>query len=597
MALGTILIQRGLLTSAQLDTAVAAQRASGERLDRVLARLGLVPRAALLDAVGDHFHMPVVDLAGMDVPAAVLSLLPAKLVYKQRCVPIRLERGRDGNTLTVATADPYEIDVLDELRLLTGFSIEPVLADEDELHKFVRTHYGVAGDTLDAMTAGDGGEGTGAGSIIEAKLDGQGDDVEQAQEASVIKLVNDLLAEAIAERATDVHIEPYERELLVRYRIDGVLHRANLPPTVHRFGAAIVSRLKIMASLNIAEKRLPQDGRITFRSRLSGNTANMGSSSGGMQEFDLRVSIIPMLFGEGVVLRVLSKTTALMSLADLGMPAEILGDWRQLIDRPHGILLVTGPTGSGKSTTLYASLNTIVSDKIKVITVEDPVEYHVAGVNQIQVNHKVGLTFAAGLRSILRHDPDVVMIGEIRDKETAETAIQASLTGHLVFSTLHTNDASGAATRLLDMGVEPFLVSSSVEGVLAQRLVRRLCASCGVIVNLDVPLAHDANEAIRRAHAGPLHEELASRGGGRQVPVAVGCRACRGTGYRGRVGVYELLRLTEDTRQLIMDRASAPKIAAQAIAQTKLRTLREDGFTKVRAGLTTVDEIASAVAE
>jgi general secretion pathway protein E/type IV pilus assembly protein PilB len=353
---------------------------------------------------------------------------------------------------------------------------------------------------------------------------------------------------------------------------------------VHRFGAAIVSRLKIMAGLNIAEKRLPQDGRITFRHRVAGQ---------GALEFDLRVSVIPMLFGEGVVLRVLSKSAAVMPLSDLGMPDEILAEWTQLVARPHGILLVTGPTGSGKSTTLYASLNTIVSDEIKVITVEDPVEYHVAGVNQIQVNHKVGLTFAAGLRSILRHDPDVVMIGEIRDKETAETAIQASLTGHLVFSTLHTNDACGAATRLLDMGVEPFLVSSSVEAVLAQRLVRRLCAVCGVIVDLDSPIGADSPPAVRRAHAAPVPPEL----GGRRVPTAIGCRACRGTGYRGRVGVYELLRLSEATRQLVMERASSPRLASTALGEKRLRTLRQDGFTKVRAGVTTVDEVAGALSE
>jgi general secretion pathway protein E/type IV pilus assembly protein PilB len=328
-----------------------------------------------------------------------------------------------------------------------------------------------------------------------------------------------------------------------------------------------------MANLNIAEKRKPQDGRITFRHR--------PPQGGAAQEYDLRMSVIPMLFGEGVVLRVLSKTAVLMSLEDLGMPRGVKDAWATLIERPHGIVLVTGPTGSGKSTTLYASLNRIVSDEIKVITVEDPVEYHVRGVNQIQVNTQVGLSFASGLRSILRHDPDVVMIGEIRDKETAETAVQASLTGHLVFSTLHTNDAAGSVTRLLDMGVEPFLVASSLEGVLAQRLVRRICRECG---EAYVPDAADLPPSLGLAPGATLMR-------GR------GCRACRQTGYRGRLGVYELLRLSDATRHMIMERTAAPGIAAAATREGELSTLLQDGFTKVREGKTTLAEVLSAMSE
>lgn len=561
MGIGTVLLSRGLISRAQLEQALTEQRTSGERLDRVLVRLGLVSREQVLQAVGEQFHMPVVDLAGMAIEPKVLQTLPAKLVYKQNCVPI----GRTGDTLTVATSDPFEITVLDELRLLAGCSIELVLADEEELHKFIRENYGVGGDTLDEMAAG---APTNGAAVADASLE----EVEAAQEASVIKLVNDLLIEAIKERATDVHIEPYERELIVRYRIDGVLERANVPPTINRFGAAIISRLKIMANLNIAEKRKPQDGRITFRHRADGGTR-------GVQEHDLRVSVIPMLFGEGVVLRILSKSAVLLSLDDLGMPPHVLAPWDNLITRPHGILLVTGPTGSGKSTTLYASLNRIVSDEIKVITVEDPVEYHVAGVNQIQVNHKVGLDFATGLRSVLRHDPDVVMIGEIRDKETAETAVQASLTGHLVFSTLHTNDAPSATTRLLDMGVEPFLVASSVEGVLAQRLVRRICEDC---IHEYQPEPAD----IPASFAMP-DSRLLRRG--------AGCRTCRNTGYKGRVGIYELLRLSDRVREMIMSRVNAPAIAAAAQQDGDLSVLREDGFDKVRAGVTTIHEVMRAL--
>ncbi|MFG0285638.1 MAG: GspE/PulE family protein [Phycisphaerales bacterium JB039] len=556
MGIGSVLLERGLIDRDGLQRALAEQRETGERLDRVLVRLGLVSREQVLEAIGDQFDMPVVDLATVEVEPKTLASLPAKLVYKQRCVPIR----QTDHALTIATSDPFEISMLDELRLLTGSAIELVLADEEEIQKFISLHYGVGSDTLDEMA----GKVT-ANGVAEA--DSQ--EIEQAQEASVIKLVNDLLIEAIRERATDVHIEPYEHSLIVRYRIDGVLQRANVPETIHHFRHAIVSRLKIMANLNIAEKRTPQDGRITLRHREKGR---------GMQEYDLRVSVIPMLAGEGVVLRILSKSAVLLELGDLGMPATVLGKWDELIQRPHGILLVTGPTGSGKSTTLYASLNRIVSDEIKAITIEDPVEYHVGGVNQIQVNSKVGLSFAAGLRSVLRHDPDVVMVGEIRDKETAETAVQASLTGHLVFSTLHTNDAASAPTRLLDMGVEPYLVSSSVEGVLAQRLVRRICPQCAQAY------APDPADLPRGFELAP----------GATLTRGAGCRECRETGYLGRIGIYELLTMTEPVREGVMSRVSSLALARAAAEDDALVRLIDDGYAKVRAGVTTVQEVMRA---
>lgn len=558
MGIGTVLLDRGVISPEQLEEALALQRATGERLDRVLVRMGVVSQDQVLQTIGDQFHLDVVDLDAMVVESKVLQALPASLVHKQRCVPIASENG----TLTVATSDPFELSVLDELRLLTGQAIELVLADEDGLQRFIRANYGVGSDTLDALSAEAG---------IETKpKGGDEDEIEQAQEASVIKLVNDILLEAIRERATDVHIEPYEHRLIVRYRIDGVLQRANVPETINRFAAAIISRLKIMANLNIAEKRKPQDGRITLKQRLPDAQGRMN-----LQEFDLRVSVIPMLFGEGVVLRILNKSAVLMELSDLGMPEWIQKGWYSLIERPYGILLVTGPTGSGKSTTLYASLNRIVSEEIKAITVEDPVEYHVGGVNQIQVNNQVGLTFASGLRSILRHDPDVVMIGEIRDKETAETAIQASLTGHLVFSTLHTNDAPGAITRLLDMGVEPFLVSSSVEGVLAQRLVRRVCKHCAKAYTpdkIDLPPGFTPNE-----------DGTLTRG--------QGCRECRQSGYRGRIGLYELMRSSDRLRDDIMHGRSAGDITKHTLEDGTLQRMREDGFAKARAGMTTIEEV------
>jgi type II secretion system protein E len=396
--------------------------------------------------------------------------------------------------------------------------------------------------------------------VLDANLGDSEDLLEMAQEASVIKLVNEFFLEAISERASDIHIEPYENDLAIRYRIDGVLHEASVPPQIRRFQAAIISRIKIMANLNIAEKRLPQDGRIKFQV--------------GGRQVDVRVSVIPMLFGEGIVMRLLDKATVLFSLPDLGMEADTFAIFQDLIARPYGILLVTGPTGCGKTTTLYAALQDIVSPKIKVLTVEDPVEYHLDGVNQIQVQPKIGMTFARGLRAILRHDPDVVMIGEIRDLETAEAAIQASLTGHLVFSTLHTNDASSAATRLLDMGMEPFLVTSTLAGAMAQRLVRTICKDCKEEYEPD----RDALPAALNLEPGaPLYR-------------GAGCRACRGTGYRGRTGMFELMAATDPIRERIMAHASAGQIAAAA-KEGGMRFLQEDGWAKVRAGITTPEEV------
>ncbi|GAB4549744.1 MAG: ATPase, T2SS/T4P/T4SS family [Phycisphaerales bacterium] len=555
MGIGALLLDQGLVTGEQLEAAIIEHRQTGVRLDRVLVEMGFVRADQVTKAVGEQLSMPIVDLSAISVDEQTLRAIPPQVVFRQKCVPIERVNG-DGRTerLRVATADPFELAIYDELRLLTGCSIELVLAEEEELARFIREHYGVGGDTLEELSRGL--------DSIDPDAPREDEDAEKAQEASVIRLVNELLFEAIACRATDVHIEPYEHRLHVRYRVDGVLQRANVPPTIHQFAGAIVSRIKIMAHLNIAEKRQPQDGRITVK------------RSG--EVYDLRVSVIPMLFGEGVVLRILNKSAVLMGLDDLGMPEGVLRDWDGLIRKPHGILLVTGPTGSGKSTTLYASLNRIVSDEIKAITVEDPVEYHVGGVNQIQVNHKVGLTFAAGLRSILRHDPDVIMIGEIRDKETAEAAVQASLTGHLVFSTLHTNDAAGAMPRLLDMGVEPYLVASSIEGVLAQRLVRRVCPACAV--------SHEPE-----ASELPAGFELAP---GERLVIGEGCRNCLNTGYRGRLGIYEMMNVSEPLRELVMQHANAAKIAHLGIERGELTTLRDDGFTKVREGKTTLAEVA-----
>jgi general secretion pathway protein E/type IV pilus assembly protein PilB len=551
MSIEAILRDSRLLDDAALAAARAERDRTGERIDLAAVRLGLVQPGPLLEAIAERLELPVVELANLEPDAETLRALPSRTVFRLQCAPIALS----GRTLRVVTGDPATLGALDELRLATGRSVEIALADPRDVAKFIRRHWGVAGDTLDALSAG---------SASPAEITETADD-DAAEEASVVRLVNDLLLEAIRERATDVHLEPYENELEVRYRIDGVLSLAGVPPTIHRFRNAIVSRLKIMANLNIAEKRKPQDGRITLRNR--------------GQEWDLRLSIIPMLHGEGAVLRILSKSAVLTGLDELGMPPAILSRWDSLIARPHGILLVTGPTGSGKSTTLYASLARIVSDEVKAITVEDPVEYHLNGVNQIQVNHGVGLGFAAGLRAILRHDPDIIMIGEIRDRETAEAAVQASLTGHLVFSTLHTNDSAGAATRLLDMGIEPFLVASSLEGVMAQRLLRRLCPHCRV------------ERAIPRHE---LPEDFPGTEPELTLLEPVGCRECRQSGFRGRVGVYEMLTLSPATRELVLQRADARRLAARATADGDLHLLRTSAFAAVRAGVTGLSEALRA---
>ena len=550
MSIVEVLLEKGLITPEHLAEAMDLRKKEGVRLDRALVRLGHVNEEELLKIMSDQLAIPMIDLSTVQVDVEVLRSMPAKLVYRKNLVPI----SRSNGTLTVATSDPLDLYAFDELRLLTGLTIQPVLAPQEEISKLIKEHYGVGGDTIDELMNGDERTATG-----EASPDSE-DLLEMAQEASVIKLVNEIFLEALNERASDIHIEPYEKRLSVRYRIDGVLHDASMPPQISRFQAAIISRIKILSNLNIAEKRLPQDGRIKFQV--------------GNRQIDVRVSVIPMLWGEGIVMRILETSTTLFTLPQLGMAEDTFAVFREIIARPHGILLVTGPTGSGKTTTLYAALQEILSDEIKMVTIEDPVEYHLEGVNQIQVAPKIGMTFARGLRAILRHDPDVVMIGEIRDLETAEAAIQASLTGHLVLSTLHTNDACSAATRLLDMGVEPFLVTSTLAGAMAQRLVRMVCPDC------KEEYVPDREQFPADFHLEP----------GMKLWRGTGCRKCRGTGYRGRSGLFELLVADDAVREKIMERRPAGEMVAVA-KKAGLRLLREDGWVKVRAGITTPEEV------
>ncbi len=554
MRITDVLVRNGLLTAEQMADVLRLQQAEGLRLDRAIVRLEYLSERELLGALGEHLKLKVADLSQLSVGQEVLRLLPAKLVFRKRVFPI----GQADGAIEVATSDAFDMSALDEARLLTGLEVRPVLAAAEEIDKLIKAHYGVGGDTIDEMVAGEA-RGVSAESATSEDV------LEMAQEASVIKLVNEIIIEAVNERASDIHIEPYEHELSIRYRIDGVLHEASMPPQIHRFQAAIISRLKILANLNIAERRVPQDGRIEF-------------SVGGRQ-IDVRVSVIPMLFGEGIVMRLLDKSSVLFTLTQLGMDDATFSRFQGLIRRPHGILLVTGPTGSGKTTTLYAALNALVNSEIKVLTVEDPVEYHLRGVNQIPVDPQVGMTFERGLRAILRHDPDVLMIGEIRDLETARAAIAAALTGHLVLSTLHTNDAASAPMRLLDMGVEPYLVSSTLIGAMAQRLVRTICPKC---------------RTTDPADPRTLPEDLGWRPGD-VLHRGAGCEACRGTGFRGRTGLYELLTINEPLAECILHRRPPPELI-RAGREDGLRLLREDGWIKVRQGVTTVDEVVTCTA-
>ncbi len=556
------LAKRGILSDSDVGRAADAVAAADKAPHLTLIEKGFVKEEILLPILAEEFGMDWVDLTQTKVEAEALVAVPLKLLHRKNLMPI----ARHNGTLTVATGDPYDAYAIDELNTLTGLHIHPVLGSPKEITRLIKIHFGVGGDTVSSLVED-------RKSDIEFLDDMETDDSElakQAQEASVVKLVNEILVEASNERASDIHIEHEETGLRVRYRIDGLLQEQKLPAEINRFQSAIISRLKIMARLNIAEKRLPQDGRIKMR--VSG------------REVDVRVSIIPMVHGEGVVMRLLDKSRMVFSLKSIGFLPEIDRKFRQLIDLPHGIVIVTGPTGSGKSTTLYSALNEVKDESTKIITVEDPVEYQQPGICQIQTHAKIGLTFASSLRSILRHDPDIILIGEMRDLETAEAAIQASLTGHMVFSTLHTNDAPSAFTRLIDMKVEPFLVASTVEGVLAQRLVRTICADCRteyVPVTEDLPIdfPHKYND-----DGSPI-----------RLQMGAGCRSCRQSGYRGRTGIHELLVNTDIIKDLVVQRVNSNVIRLEALNHG-MSTLRHDGWRKILNGTTTIDEVGRTTA-
>ncbi|MFN9789178.1 MAG: GspE/PulE family protein [Pirellulaceae bacterium] len=495
----------------------------------------------------------------LTVPPEAIDGFPIKLIHRHEVFP--LERGE--GWIRIAVSNPFDFHAIDAVATSLDLEVKSVVATPEAIRRLVKRYLGVGAETIDGLVALQSRKAGDVEMLEEISTDGS-EDAEQAQQASVVRLVNEILAEAIEARASDIHVESQESGLKLRYRIDGVLQKQPTPAEMNQFRAAIVSRLKIMAQLNIAEKRVPQDGRIKLR--VSG------------REIDLRVSIIPMLHGESVVMRILDKSNLKFSLRGIGMSDAVYQDFQKLINLPHGIILVTGPTGSGKTTTLYSALHEIQSEDTKIITIEDPIEYQLEGINQIQVHQKVGLSFAASLRAILRHDPDVVLVGEIRDLETAENATQASLTGHTVFSTLHTNDAAGAFMRLCDMGVEPFLVSSTVEGVLAQRLVRVLCNECKEAYHPCQSELPDDFPAEAR-----LDPDL-------RLYRPKGCEACRGLGYRGRKGIYELLVTNDEVRHLATQRVPS-HVIKEAAMRAGMQTLRMDGWRKVLDGTTTLDEV------
>lgn len=551
MEISEVLIRHGLLTTDQGDQ--VRQQMNDHRFDKAVIEMGLLTEEQTLRTFADELGMQYVELKDFEIDPELLNLFPTSTIYRHSLLPLRRENG----LVEVATSDPFDLEALDELSSLSNLRLEPVLARHDDVVQLIKEKLGVGGDTINELVKQKTDEDDDY--LAEASR-ADGELAEMAQQASVIRLVNELLLEALQQQASDVHIEPGERGLKVRYRVDGMLRVQSVPPEINQFYAAIVTRLKIMSRLNIAEKRLPQDGRIELK--VAG------------RDIDVRVSIIPMLHGEGIVLRILDKGRMVFNLSGMGMPDPIYHPFRKLISLPHGIVLVTGPTGSGKSTTLYSGLNEIRSAHTKIITVEDPVEYQLDGISQIQVHSRIGLTFAAGLRSILRHDPDVILIGEIRDYETAEAAIQASLTGHLVFSTLHTNDAASSFTRLVDMGVEPYLVASTVEGVMAQRLVRRLCPHC--------------RESYR-----PNPDELPKDFPNRDIKElfrAVGCRECNDTGYAGRIGAYELLISDDPIREMCGERVSSTRIRQYGVEQGMI-TLRQCGWLHAINGTTSIEDV------
>jgi len=561
-ALPAILIKEGHIPSEQMQKALEEQKERGGSLIHILVERGYVPEKALMACIAPHLNTPFIDLGKFRPSAEVLDLVPRQVASSYQAIPIARLR----HTLSLAMVDPLNVLAIDDIRLITGLEVQPIICSSKDFHEALSNYYSTKADMENLLKDAEQVQ-------VEVKRKGTEQEIsiddltEQTGEVSIIKIVNLMLVQAIKDRASDIHIEPFEKEVRLRYRVDGILYDSTPPPK--RMQNAVVSRIKIMSNLDIAERRLPQDGR--FRIRAHG------------REIDFRVSSLPTSFGEKVVLRVLDKSgLQSLDLDKLGFHAQGMEEFKKAISSPYGIILLTGPTGSGKSTTLYTALRMINKPSVNIVTVEDPVEYQMEGVNQVSVNAEIGLTFAAGLRSILRQDPDVIMVGEIRDQETADIAIKSALTGHLVLSTLHTNDAASAITRLDDMGIEPFLISSSTLLVAAQRLVRRICKKCKR--ELEIP-----EEALKMAQMKYAQNDKPA------LYHGAGCPACKNTGYSGRMALIETITIDDDIRNLIVKRTTARQIKLAAI-EKGMKTLRMVGLDRVKEGSTTLEEVIRVTA-
>jgi general secretion pathway protein E len=561
--IGQVFLERGLIDEEELRTALNLQADSKDRIGKILVDLGYVSERDCLSVVSEHIDVPALVASDYPTVPVIDNVLSFRFMKQCKFVPVALENG----ILILAMTDPQDTATCDSVRQATGYQTKAVLGAESEILDVLEKFYGSSASTLGRIIEG----------IDEDDIENLSDDIDDieqlkdlASEAPVIRLVNILISRAIENRASDIHIEPFEKDLKVRYRIDGILHDVESPPK--KLKAAVISRVKIMAKLNIAERRLPQDGRIKLKV--------LG------KDIDLRVSTLPTLYGESVVMRILDKSnSSLYDIRSLGFPEDSLQEFEALIRRPHGIFLVTGPTGSGKTTTLYSALSTINLPDKKIITIEDPIEYQMEGVNQIHVNAQIGLTFGTGLRHIVRQDPDVIMVGEIRDLETAEIAIRAALTGHLVFSSLHTNDAPSAITRLVDMGAEDYLIASSLLGILAQRLVRVICPHCKTET---FPVAEMLQQiGFRHGY---------TRKGSDRFYEGSGCEQCGHTGFIGRIGIYELMLINDDIRKLTVGKADSNEIRKKAL-ENGMRSLRDDGWLKVRQGITSISEVLRVTQE
>ncbi len=560
--LGELLVRENLISVQQLRKAQEEQQKTGTRIGTALIKVGAIEETKLTDFLSKQYGVPSINLKDFEVEPEIIKLVPKDVAEKHLVVPVN----RAGSALIVAMCDPSNIYAVDDLKFLTGYNIEAVVASEPAIREAIERYYAEKGPSFDDIM-GDMDDGDDV-EVAAGEVDNIEEAARAADDAPVIKLVNLILKDAIGKRASDIHVEPYEKDFRVRFRIDGVMYEVMKPPMKLR--NAIISRLKIMASLDISERRLPQDGRIKIK-------------LGGGKEMDFRVSVCPTLFGEKVVMRLLDKSNLQLDMTKLGFDPEPLKWFKEAIDRPYGMVLVTGPTGSGKTTTLYSALAALNDPTTNVSTAEDPVEFNFAGINQVQMQDSIGLNFAAALRSFLRQDPDTIMIGEIRDFETAEIGVNAALTGHLVLSTLHTNDAPGTVSRLLNMGIEPFMVTASLNLILAQRLLRRLCQTCKKAVqNVDEQALIDAGIPADKIGSFTLYEKG-------------GCKECNDRGYRGRVAVYEVMPFWDPLKEIVINGASAAELKAEAV-RLGMQTLRMAALSKVVAGVSTIEEAVSNTA-